>query len=83
MSASDIFLMASLLLVGAGGTAVVLVRRLRVQAIVLSLFGLIQTLVFLALKAPDLALAQLAVGSAAVPVLFVLVINRISGATEE
>ena len=56
---------------------------LRVQAIVLSLFGLIQTLVFLALKAPDLALAQLAVGSAAVPVLFVLVINRISGATEE
>ena len=83
MSASDIFLMASLLLVGAGGTAVVLVRRLRVQAIVLSLFGLIQTLAFLALKAPDLALAQLAVGSAAVPVLFVLVINRISGAAEE
>ena len=83
MNAADLFLLASLCLAAAGGTAVVLVRRMRVQAIVLSLFGLIQTLVFLALKAPDLALAQLAVGSAAVPVLFVLVINRITGTTGE
>ncbi len=83
MIAGDAFLLLSLLLVAGGGTAVVLIRRIRVQAIVLSLFGLIQTIAFLALKAPDLAIAQLAVGSAAVPVLFVLVINRISGATEE
>ena len=83
MMAADIFLLLTLLLVAAGGTAVVLIRRVRVQAIVLSLFGLTQTLAFLALKAPDLALAQLAVGSAAVPVLFVLVINRITGTTGE
>lgn len=77
MNAEQVFLVGTLLLVAMVATAVVLTRRLRVQAIVMSVFGLVQTLAFVALKAPDLALAQLAVGSAAVPILFVLVINRL------
>lgn len=83
MTAQSAFLVLVLLLCAAGGTAVVLTRRVRVQAILLSIFGLILTLAFLVLQAPDLALAQLAVGSVAVPILFVLVINKVYGTTEE
>ena len=78
MSAHDAFTALSLLLAAGMATAVVLTRRMRVQAILMSVFGLVQTLVFIVLEAPDLALAQLAVGSAAVPILFVLVINRLT-----
>lgn len=78
MSLHDAFVGLVLLLAASMATAVVLTRRMRVQAILMSVFGLVQTLVFVVLQAPDLALAQLAVGSAAVPILFVLVINRLS-----
>lgn len=77
MSLHEAFVGLTLLLAAAMATAVVLTRRMRVQAILMSVFGLVQTLVFVVLQAPDLALAQLAVGSAAVPILFVLVINRL------
>lgn len=83
MTLASAFLVFCLLLQAATATAVVLVRRLRVQAIVLSAYGLVQTLSFVALQAPDLAIAQLAVGSAAVPILFVLVINRLHRSDEE
>lgn len=78
MSLHDAFVGLTLVLAAGMATAVVLTRRMRVQAILMSVFGLVQTLVFVVLQAPDLALAQLAVGSAAVPILFVLVINRLS-----
>lgn len=78
MSLHEVFVGLTLVLAAAMATAVALTRRLRVQAILMSVFGLVQTLVFVVLQAPDLALAQLAVGSAAVPILFVLVINRLS-----
>lgn len=78
MSPHDAFVGLTLLLAAGMATAVVLTRRMRVQAILMSVFGLVQTLVFVVLQAPDLALAQLAVGSAAVPILFVLVINRLN-----
>lgn len=78
MTLHEAFVGLTLLLAAAMATAVVLTRRMRVQAILMSVFGLVQTLVFVVLQAPDLALAQLAVGSAAVPILFVLVINRLN-----
>ena len=61
----------SLLLVAAGGTAVVLTRDPVRQAIVLSFYGLLLTLLFLVLQAPDVALSELAVGAAALPLILV------------
>lgn len=67
---------ASLLLVAAGGTAVVLTRDPRAQAVVLSMYGLLLTVMFVVLQAPDVAMAQLAVGTVVLPLLVVLTIAR-------
>ena len=68
----NIFLSLIFLLVAAGGTAVVLTREPRRQAIVLSFFGLALTLLFAAVQAPDVALSELAVGSAALPLMLLV-----------
>ena len=60
------------LLVGAAGTAVVLTRDPRRQAIVLGLYGMIMAVLFIALQAPDVALSEVAVGAAAVPLMILV-----------
>jgi len=59
----------TLLLVAFGGAAVVLTRHVKRQALVLSFFGMLLTLLFMSLQAPDVALSELAVGSAALPLM--------------
>lgn len=66
----------SLLLVACGGTAVVLTRDPVRQAIVLSFYGLLLTLLFLVLQAPDVALSELAVGAAALPVILLVSLSK-------
>jgi uncharacterized MnhB-related membrane protein len=61
-----------LTLVGVAGTAVVLTPRPQAQAAVLSVYGLLLGLLFLVLQAPDVALSQVAVGSAVVPLMVLL-----------
>jgi energy-converting hydrogenase B subunit D len=61
-----------LTLVAVAGTAVVLTTRPKAQAAVLSVFGLLLGLLFLVLQAPDVALSQVAVGSAVVPLMVLL-----------
>jgi uncharacterized MnhB-related membrane protein len=66
----------SFVMVAAGGTAVVLVRDPRRQAIVLSVYGLILTIFFLLLQAPDVALSELTVGSAALPLMLLVALAK-------
>jgi energy-converting hydrogenase B subunit D len=67
------------LLVAAGGTAVVLTRNPVAQALVLSLYGLLLTLLFLVLQAPDVALSELTIGSAALPLVLLATLAKIRG----
>jgi energy-converting hydrogenase B subunit D len=70
-------LLVALVLVGAGGFAVVRTRNPERQAITLSVYGLCLTVLFVALQAPDVALSELAVGSAVVPLLVLLTIRKV------
>lgn len=61
-----------LALVAAVATAVVLTRRPRMQIIVYALYGGLLAVAFASMKAPDVALSEIAVGSLIVPfILFV------------
>lgn len=64
------------LLVALGGTAVVLTRDPVHQAIVFSLYGLLLTVLFLVLQAPDVALSEMAVGAAALPLILLLTVSK-------
>lgn len=62
------------LLVAATGTGVVLSRQPHRQVMAMAVNGLALTLLFAALQAPDVAFSQLVVGTAAVPLLFLVVL---------
>lgn len=57
------------------GTGIALTRQPVRQVIALGANGLVLTLLFLALQAPDPAFAQIVVGTAAVPLLFLVVLS--------
>lgn len=65
-----------LVLVALVGTAVVLTPDPTRQAITLAVFGLCLTLLFTVLMAPDVALSQLTVGSAVVPLMVLLTVRK-------
>ncbi len=68
---------AALTLVLLGGTAVVLTEKPTRQAIMLSAYGVLLGTLFLSLSAPDVALSQIGVGTAVVPLIVMLAIKRI------
>jgi len=71
-------LIAALLLLLAGtGTGVVLTRNPRRQVLALSANGLVLAVLFMALQAPDVAFAEITVGAAAVPLLFLVVLASV------
>ncbi len=61
-----------LLLTAIGGTGVVLTREPRRQVLAIAANGFVLTLLFMALQAPDVAFAEIAVGAAATPLLFLV-----------
>jgi uncharacterized MnhB-related membrane protein len=67
----------ALTLVLAGAALVVFTRQTDRQAVLLGVYGLLLTFLFMALMAPDVALSQLAVGSAVVPLIVMLAIRKI------
>jgi len=73
---SDWTLGLLLVLTGAAATAVVLTREPGRQAVVLSAYGLLLGMSMVAMAAPDVALSQIGVGTAAVPLIVVLTIAR-------
>lgn len=71
-------LIALVLLLTAGvATVTVLTRDVAGQAVVLSAYGLVLTVLFVVLQAPDVALSQLAVGTVFLPLMVVLTITKI------
>jgi uncharacterized MnhB-related membrane protein len=71
-----------LTLIGAAGTAVVFTNPPERQAVTLSVYGVLLSLLFFVLQAPDVALSQLAVGTAFVPLMVMLSIRKIRGGRE-
>ncbi|MGU3544698.1 Na(+)/H(+) antiporter subunit B [Methylobacterium sp. A52T] len=65
------------LLTAISGTAVVLVRDPARQVFAIAVNGLVLAILFDALQAPDVALSELAVGSAAVPLLFLVALMAV------
>ncbi|HEY9242608.1 MAG TPA: DUF4040 domain-containing protein [Streptosporangiaceae bacterium] len=73
----DVLQVTVLVLVAAGATAVVLVRDLPRQVIVLSGYGVLLALLFLVFQAPDVTLSELAVGAVALPMILLLALAKI------
>ncbi|HEV2206722.1 MAG TPA: DUF4040 domain-containing protein [Candidatus Acidoferrales bacterium] len=66
-----------LVLVLLAGTTVVFTRGIASQAIVVSMFGLILALMFMAFQAPDVALSQLVVGAVGLPLMVLLAVAKL------
>jgi uncharacterized MnhB-related membrane protein len=65
----------ALTVVAVTGTAVVFADAPDRQAVTLSLFGLSLVVAFMALQAPDVALSELGVGTAVVPLMVMLAVR--------
>lgn len=72
-------IVVALTLVLLSGTTVVLTKAPERQAVSLAVFGLLLTLLFFVLQAPDVALSQLGIGAAVVPLMVMLTIHKIRG----
>lgn len=72
-----ILVYALLLLAAASGTGVVLSRKPVQQVLAMAVNGLVLALLFMALQAPDVAFAEIGAGTAAVPLLFLVVLASI------
>jgi len=72
-----------LLMVACAGTGVVLTREPLSQCIAVSFYGLLLTLMFFIFQAPDVALAQLAVGAVALPLMILLSMAKIRRKRDE
>jgi uncharacterized MnhB-related membrane protein len=68
----SILLILLFLLVAVAGTGVALSRQPGRQVLAIAANGLALTLLFTALQAPDVAFSELAVGTVAVPLLFLV-----------
>jgi uncharacterized MnhB-related membrane protein len=69
----------ALTLVLAGAVAVVFTDDPGRQAVTLSVYGLLMSVLFVLLSAPDVALSQIVVGTAIVPLMVMLTIRKIRG----
>jgi uncharacterized MnhB-related membrane protein len=66
-----------LVLVAVGATAVTLIRAHVRQVLALSVYGVLLAVLFLTLQAPDVTLAELAVGTVALPIVLLLTLAKI------
>jgi uncharacterized MnhB-related membrane protein len=73
----DILQVTILILVAAGATAVVLIRERVRQVLLLSVYGVLLAVLFLAFQAPDVTLSELTVGAVALPVVLLLTLAKI------
>lgn len=82
-AAVDFLVATALALVTAVATVAALTRDPVRQSVVLSVLGVCLALLFLAVQAPDVALSQLAVGTAVTPLLILLTVRRIRRAPRD
>jgi energy-converting hydrogenase B subunit D len=83
VTAMEVLVAVSLTLVALAGTAVVISSAPQRQAVTLAFFGLALTVLFVTLQAPDVALSQLGVGTAVVPLMVMLAIRTTRGGRKE
>jgi uncharacterized MnhB-related membrane protein len=76
---NDIPIVVMLSLVGLAGAAVVFATAPKRQALTLSAFGVTMALLFMVLQAPDVALSQIGVGTAIVPLMVMLAVRKTDG----
>ncbi|MFD8307386.1 hydrogenase subunit MbhD domain-containing protein [Streptomyces sp. NPDC059690] len=74
---ADAVIVVALLLVAVAATAAVTTRDPVRQALVLAVLGVVLAVLFTVLQAPDVALSQLAVGSALTPLLLMLTVRKV------
>ena len=70
-------ILVSLTTVGITGAIVALTGDPQRQAIMLSVFGLALTVLFVLLQAPDVALSQLLIGGVVVPLMVMLTVRTV------
>lgn len=73
----DVLQITVLVLVAAGATAVVLIRRPVRQVVVLSVYGVLLAVLFLVFQAPDVTLSALTIGAVALPILLLLTLAKV------
>ena len=66
-----------LLMVAAGGLAVVSTRDPLHLAIIASFYGILLALLFFLFQAPDVALSQITIGALALPLMILLALSKI------
>jgi energy-converting hydrogenase B subunit D len=66
-----------LVLVAAGATAVVLIRAPVRQVLMLSTYGVLLAVLFLAFQAPDVTLSELTVGAVLLPAVLFLTLAKV------
>lgn len=66
-----------LVLVAATATAVALTRNPTRQVIVLSIYGVLLSILFMAFQAPDVTLSELTVGAVILPLLLLLTLAKV------
>ncbi len=66
-----------LVMTAASGAGVVLTREPRRQVLAIAANGLVLSLLFMALQAPDVAYSEIAVGTVAVPLLFLVALASV------
>ncbi|MFI5794498.1 hydrogenase subunit MbhD domain-containing protein [Streptomyces sp. NPDC051677] len=74
---TDALIVVALLLVAGAATVAVATRDPVRQALVLAVLGVALAVLFTVLQAPDVALSQLAVGSALTPLLLLLTVRKV------
>jgi uncharacterized MnhB-related membrane protein len=72
----NILIVGALTLVAIAAVAVVFADDPARQAVTLSCFGLLLAVLFMTLDAPDVALSQIGVGTAIVPLMVLLAIRK-------
>ena len=80
-TAQEYLIAVALVLVAASATAAALARDPVRQAVLLAVLGLCLSVLFTLLQAPDVALSQLAVGTAVTPLLILLTVRKVRRAT--
>ena len=66
-----------LVLVAAGATAVVLIQARVRQVLMLSVYGVLLAVLFLAFQAPDVTLSELTIGAVALPIVLLLALAKV------
>jgi energy-converting hydrogenase B subunit D len=66
-----------LVLVAAGATAVVLIRAPVRQVLMLSAYGVLLAVLFLAFQAPDVTLSEMTVGAVLLPAVLLLTLAKV------